>query len=365
MMEFWTIWLFIALAIYYFFSIVSFLGWSKSLLEKKPAPLPITILIPAHNEATTIRGILSDLTVQTIPQNQFQIIVVNDRSTDHTEQVVHEFTHVLPIKVIKISRVPKGMHGKLFAMHLATQELSEGSVVFVDADCRVTPKWLETLIEESGRGGTVGPVFEIWHKPNLWKEVLSLDQACITFAAMGLVARGKPITASTANMLLPISSIQSNFWKEIGTEGTGEDGRILQRQFEKKLPMRAALKIDAGVFTSLAGSFLHTAAARRRWYKDATTYKFEVKIVQLILFFSLVGLLTNLLALLFHPNIFIPIFILLGKYLIDFINLKLLRNTFSNFTYRSLILWSPIQSWLLLLYALLPAPKQKCRGFSG
>ncbi|MCX7835089.1 MAG: glycosyltransferase [bacterium] len=354
-----------SLVIYYIISIISFLGWSSNVIVKCPAPFPLHVLIPAHNEGETIRGILSDLTNQTLPKEQFEVIVVNDRSTDNTVAVVKEFEKQLRIKLLHIYNVPTGLHGKLYAMHIATQNIRHGSVVFVDADCRASPEWLETLVHEAGKGGAVGPVFEIWHAPNWWKEILSLDQASVTYAVMGLIARSKPITASTANMLIPSECIQNEFWAKVGTDGTGEDGRILQNQYASNKPMRAVIQKQSAVFTSLAKTFLQTAAARRRWFRDATTYPLKIQIIQSILAFSLLGLLSNVVALFFFPEPYFPIWIYIAKYIMDFINLKKLRKLFPIFTFRSFLIWSPLQPWLLLFYAIAPRPNiSEKRGFA-
>lgn len=364
-MEIWTYWLLLSLAIYYFFSIISFLGWSYNVIEKKRAPLPLHILIPARNEGETIRGLLSDLVNQTLSKELFEVIVVNDRSTDNTMEVLKEFQQLLPLKIIHIHSVPSGMHGKLFAMHVATKNLKQGSVVFVDADCRVSPQWLEILVEESGKGGAVGPVFEIWHKPNWWKEILAIDQASVTYAVMGLVAQNKPITASTANMLIPVECIGEEFWKKVGTDGTGEDGRILQNQFANQSPMRSVLHPHSAAFTSLADTFLQTAAARKRWFRDATTYPMKIQLIQSILALALLGLASNFIALIYHSNPLLPVIIFVAKYFIDFINYKKLTKIFPMFTHRAFFVWSPIHPLILLLYAILPNPRKHLnRGFA-
>lgn len=48
------------------------------------------IIIPAHNEAEVIAQTLQSLTEQTLQAKQ--IVVVNDNSSDHTQQIVEEFT---------------------------------------------------------------------------------------------------------------------------------------------------------------------------------------------------------------------------------------------------------------------------------
>ncbi|MDK9700315.1 MAG: glycosyltransferase, partial [bacterium] len=230
MSELWTAWLAYSIGVYAIISCTALIGWRRNLLPAHDAELPIHIFVPAHNEASVIGGLLEDLERQTFPKANFKIIVVDDRSTDATPDVIERYRPRLPIQCMRIDKLPANVHGKLHAMHLATSGLSNGSVLFVDADCRVGPRWLETMAKHCGPGGCAGPVFELPRKKSLWREVLSLDQAAVTYPAMGLLARMIPFTASTANMLLPVQAFRNGLWDRVGTEGTGEDGRILQAQ---------------------------------------------------------------------------------------------------------------------------------------
>jgi rhamnosyltransferase len=69
----------------------------KSSKSKKPL---ISIIIRTRNEQRTIDKLLKTLTEQTF-QN-FEIIVVDDNSTDKTLKIVNDYSKKLPIKIIKI-----------------------------------------------------------------------------------------------------------------------------------------------------------------------------------------------------------------------------------------------------------------------
>ncbi len=366
MTEAWAIWLSASLLVYLFIAQSALLGWRRNTVPKIQAALPIHVIIPAHNEAECIGLLLDDLTKQepdaTIP---YRIIVVDDRSTDRTAHIVEQYRDRLPIELMHIKRLPDGIHGKLFAMYNATSELTEGSVLMVDADCRVGPKWIASMAKEAGVGGTVGPVFEISRKPGLFREMLTDDQAAITYAAMGLIARSYPLTASTANMLIPVSAIRSGLWERVGTDGTGEDGRILQDQFSQGTPMRAAINQDSCVITYSAPTYRDTAATRRRWYQDAMTYQTSVQASHILIGITLAGLASAIPALFFCSVWKIGLMVLLLKLLNDLFIWRYVEPIFPYFTLRSVLLWSPLQAWFLLSYALLPPPKKRSiRGFT-
>jgi len=89
----------------------------------------------------------------------------------------------MPIELMRIDKLPNGVHGKLNAMYEATAHLTEGSVLMVDADCRVGPRWIATLtVKRTGWNGRSG--FEIGESSSFWRELLADDQGAITFSAM-------------------------------------------------------------------------------------------------------------------------------------------------------------------------------------
>lgn len=71
-----------------------------------PLPLPemegdapaISVVIPTHNRAALLRASLESLVSQTLPAEQFEVIVVDDGSTDDTAAVCLEFGSRLPLR---------------------------------------------------------------------------------------------------------------------------------------------------------------------------------------------------------------------------------------------------------------------------
>src|SRR4030042_3494029 len=61
------------------------------------SPLPkISIIIPAHNEQLNIDRCITSLKAQTYPHEKIEILVVNDGSTDRTEEVVNSHINGSP-----------------------------------------------------------------------------------------------------------------------------------------------------------------------------------------------------------------------------------------------------------------------------
>jgi glycosyltransferase involved in cell wall biosynthesis len=113
-----------------------------------PAGEPkVTIVVPARNEEESIRQTLTQLLA--LDYSNFEVIAVNDRSTDRTGQIIDDVAkssgaHGL-LRVIHISALPPGWLGKTHAMWTATAtEIRETGdwLLFTDADVLFKPDTL-------------------------------------------------------------------------------------------------------------------------------------------------------------------------------------------------------------------------------
>src|SRR6266853_969111 len=96
----------------------------------------VSIIVPTRNEEEHIRETLVQLLA--LDYSNYEIIVVNDRSTDRTGQIMDEVAansqaHGL-LKVVHISELPSGWLGKTHAMWTAGLQASGDWLLFSDAD---------------------------------------------------------------------------------------------------------------------------------------------------------------------------------------------------------------------------------------
>jgi hypothetical protein len=94
----------------------------------------ISILIPARNEAHNLAALLPSLGALHFPA-PYEIIVIDDGSSDGTAQIAAEFD----ARLVTISELPAGWLGKPHACHLGAQAASFDWLLFTDADTRHHP----------------------------------------------------------------------------------------------------------------------------------------------------------------------------------------------------------------------------------
>lgn len=109
--------------------------------------LSYSILVCALNEEANIGGLLSDiLTIQTMEGVELRrVLVVSDGSTDGTNNIIQDFVGRFPLINLKINQ---HRQGKMVCMIDAFSRLDEDFVVSLDADVRLAPGAIETLVKK-------------------------------------------------------------------------------------------------------------------------------------------------------------------------------------------------------------------------
>jgi glycosyltransferase involved in cell wall biosynthesis len=137
-----------------------------STLDSRPS---ISVIICTYNRCESLRRTLQTCCDLIIPEGvTWELLVLDNNSTDATKQVCKEFAGKLPLRYIFESR-----QGKSHALNQSIDEAKGDLLLFTDDDVDVTPEWLQVLYEAAVRrpdaaffGGKVLPRWDI--KPPRW-----------------------------------------------------------------------------------------------------------------------------------------------------------------------------------------------------
>jgi len=112
--------------------------------------LPISVLIPARNEAKNIAACLE--AVLASAGSATEVLVLDDQSTDDTVRIVAQLADRDPrVQLIAGQPLPTGWNGKQHACWQLAQAASRQRLVFLDADVRLTPCALSRIASQSAR----------------------------------------------------------------------------------------------------------------------------------------------------------------------------------------------------------------------
>ena len=97
----------------------------------------ISVVIPAYDAQETVEECLTALSKQTIPRTEYEIIVVDDGSTDATAEIAARHGAV-------VLRQPNS--GPAVARNKGTAAARGPIVLFTDADCAPVSDWIEQMV---------------------------------------------------------------------------------------------------------------------------------------------------------------------------------------------------------------------------
>jgi glycosyltransferase involved in cell wall biosynthesis len=121
---------------------------SSAVSARADAEPAISIIVPARNEEASLGTCLESLVAQT--GVQFEIIVVDDHSTDRTREIAASFTGV---RIIDAGPLPVGWTGKNNAVAAGARAAQGEWLLFTDADTVHLPGSLAAALNEAHENG--------------------------------------------------------------------------------------------------------------------------------------------------------------------------------------------------------------------
>ncbi|MBC7382054.1 MAG: glycosyltransferase [Bacteroidia bacterium] len=294
-----------------------FIGWLRIKTftkDVKTSPLnKFSILIPARNEASGILECLTCLTNQQYPSSSYEIIILNDYSSDNTWQLVQAFKNkftAFNIRLVNLAdHIPEA--AKKEAITYGVSIALHPYIILTDADCSRGNKWLvniDAYIQKNQAKMIYAPV--MFQAGTVFEKIQSLEFAGLVGIGAAAIQLKNPNMCSAANLIFN----KEVFYEVQGYQNnqnlaSGDDEFLLHKVFKKYPQQVFFLKsFDAVVQTSPNGTLQQLTQQRRRWVSKST--KYEDRYITVILVGAYLFNFTILFNLLY--GIFDPLFFKTG-----------------------------------------------------
>ena len=311
--------LLIVLIIFYIIAIVYLRKGLQNAGCRQNTSLPtVSIIVCMHNEASNASACLEKIVGQNYSGANIEIIAVNDRSSDQTEEIIKEFSEKYSsIRLISIKDLHRDFAPKKFAIDCAVRSAKGEIILLTDADGRPAPDWTEQMIScFSGRIGMVigyAPYLTSPPFDNIVYRFLALEYLSHAAVAAATTGSGYPLTCVGTNM-----AYRKEVYLQLDGFGiykklhTGDDDLFLQRvREETDWIIKYNNSKDSHVLNAPPSNWKKFFHQRLRYASKGLLYSSKVSTI-LILFFVL-NLLLLISPLLLVGNIkyFIVILIIL------------------------------------------------------
>ncbi|CAN5655281.1 glycosyltransferase [soil metagenome] len=359
-------WLFISYltivltALYCLLIILYTFFFNKLVLFKRNAGLQpqtlFSIVIPARNEAGNIEKCLLSVLKNEYPKDLFEIIVVDDFSTDETAGIVlqlqKQFTNLKLIQ-LKDHISSKQNSYKKKSIETAVSFAVYEWIVTTDADCEVKNSWLQMLdayIQEKAPVFIAAPV-KFTNTGSFIAVFQCLDFISLQGITAASVSAGMLSMCNGANLAYRKDAFYAvDGFKGVDNIASGDD-MLLMHKIKKQFPRKAAYLFSKDVIVSTPPmpdwkSFINQ---RIRWASKATSYDDKkISLVLLLVYFvNLFLLLLPFLSIFYTPLFCLWVILLTCKILFETIFMLPVSTFFSE---RKLILWFPVMQPFHILY---------------
>ncbi|MBU0907803.1 MAG: glycosyltransferase, partial [Nanoarchaeota archaeon] len=147
----------------------------------------LSVVIPAYNEERVIANSINSLLRQSY--KNFEIIIVDDGSTDKTREIVREISK----KNKKVMLLTQNHEGPGNARNLGAKKSTGRILIFVDADMEFEKEFLEKISVDIRKGHVIGTKYGYEEAKNYEQNVWSRCFGKVRWNAYGFGVKEYPV----------------------------------------------------------------------------------------------------------------------------------------------------------------------------
>lgn len=334
----------------FFYYTFFFSRLNKYRKEGKLFQDPVSIIICAKNEAQNINNNLISILEQ--EYSLFEVIVVNDQSTDNSKILLKELANNYKnLVVVNIEDNVKTRLGKKFALTLGIKTAKYENLLLTDADCKPNSKyWIKNITANFNNSDIILGYSPYEKKKGLLNKIIRFDTFNVAQQYLSYSLANQTYMGVGRNLAYKKSIFFSNkgFANHMHLP-SGDDDLFIQ-EVAKKDNVSIEIEKESHINSEVITSWRNWIYQKRRHITTSKLYKQKYKILLFIYPFSqLIFWLTSILILSLNFNINIIITLIFLKLLVSYIiNYKTMKKLSVN----DLYLLHPLYEILLILIQL-------------
>ncbi len=344
---------YVAMMLYFTYGVLKM----RPLQQLSLATPPVSVVVPLHNEENYALKTLECLAAQDYT-GQFQIICVDDRSTDATPQILADFCQDKPnFQFLSIpldaDTVPSP---KKRALETGFK-LADGEIFMtMDADCEPPMVWISSMVSKFVDGIDIvqGPKRILLKENNILQNYQTIDTLGFTLIEGAFFTLNNPMLASA-----PSLGYRRELYEKVGGfDGlrelvSGDDDMLVQKMSEHAQGIGYNLDPEAQVGTAPMLTWKGLFSQRARWASNGAEYDSKLYIILLlcVYFFFVWCLIAPLLGILGWMSWSLIIGFYVIKILVDFLflwcgarKLQCTQIVFRNF-FVGWLIQIPLSAW--------------------
>lgn len=182
---------------------ISFFSFATTGVNSKLHPeVPVSVIICAKNEEENLKNFLPSIIEQ--DYSNFEIIVINDASSDNTLEVIEEFQKIDPrIQIVDVQNNEAFWANKKYALTLGIKKAKNKHLLFTDADCAPQSKnWIREMSRNFQSGNTIvlgyGGYFQ--HSGSLLNKLIRFETLLTAIQYFSYARLGSPFMGVGRNL---------------------------------------------------------------------------------------------------------------------------------------------------------------------
>ncbi len=323
----------------------------------------ISIIISARNEEKNIKRTLESLIKQDYPNNKYEILIANDRSTDNTQIILDSYKKKYEnIKVLTIDKTPIGWSNKKWALNQLINISNSDIILQIDADCIAPISWIKIMSGHfiDDKVGFVCASSPLIHNDPILNKIFQMESLIQESINAGAILNNMTVSCTGRNI-----AFRKKYFEQVdGYSGnqdipSGDDDLLLQKiSIESNCKIKYSINSNSLVDSYAPQNFSEFIKQRLRFSSKAILYyrlntTTELKAISILIYLANVVFLSSII-LVINFNIHFLIIPILIKMFSDFmISITFLLKVKRDWSLKTFLILTIIHPIYVVLFGLL------------